>query len=87
MGSINDVPLSLHQISEGRCEGVLLFKVDRVFFPQIIHCLPDGKSLKEMVSVDLVVYDRSVSSYINFFFLPFEGLDLVFAFFICYMFV
>ena len=33
------------------------------FFPQIVHCLPNGKRLEEMGSVNLVVFDRSVSTF------------------------
>lgn len=51
MAHIVGISLSIDQISETRCEGVLLFKVDRVFYPQVVHYLPGGKRLKEMMSV------------------------------------
>lgn len=50
-------------LEEGRCRGVMLCKVDRVFFPEILHFVPGGRRLKEVVSMDMVVFDSSVSFY------------------------
>lgn len=60
MAQLSGVPLSIEQLMEGESEAALLFKVDRVFFPHIVHYVHDGKHLKEMVSMDLVVFDRTM---------------------------
>lgn len=62
MVNISGVPVTINSLTEGRCQGILLFKVDRIYFPEIIHYVAGGKRLKEMVSVDLIVFDGSVSS-------------------------
>ena len=56
-------------LSNGSCEEVFHVKVDRIFFPEIVHYIKGGKRLKEMVSVDLVVLDCSVSIDFRFFFI------------------
>lgn len=61
MVNLSGVPIALGSLTEGRSQGVLLFKVDRIYFPEVIHYMAGRKRLKEMLFVDLIVFDRSVS--------------------------
>ena len=79
MTQVGGVALGIEQLVEGKCEAALLFKVDRVFFPHVVHYVHGGKRLKQMMSVDLVVFDRSVSvfSHCNWFFFVFVNVVMV----------
>ena len=61
MTHVCGIPLAIEQLMEGKCEGALLFKFDRVFIPHVVHYVHGGKRLKQMMPVDLVVFDRDVS--------------------------
>lgn len=52
MVNLNGFPVTIDSLTEGRCQGILSFKLDMIYFPEIIHCVAGGKKLKEMVSID-----------------------------------
>lgn len=60
MVNLNGFPVTIDSLTEGRCQGILSFKLDMIYFPEIIHCVAGGKKLKEMVSIDLIAFDISV---------------------------
>ena len=67
MVNLGGIHVSINTLMEGRHQGIFMFKMDGVYFPEVIHFVPGGKRLKEPLSVDLIAFDRSVSFFVFLF--------------------
>ena len=66
MVNLGGIPVSIDTLTEGRHQGIFMFNMDGVYFPEVINFVPRGKRLKEPLLMDLIAFDRSVSFFPSF---------------------